>query len=78
MAKDPASTRAGELGQGKPVTVEADDSLEETLQTMAEHKVGRLPVIDGHDLVGIVAVAVVARELSDDRAKGELIQAISS
>jgi CBS domain-containing protein len=45
---------------------------------MAEHKVGRLPVIDGHDLVGIVAVAVVARELSDDRAKGELIQAISS
>ena len=77
MAKDPASTRAGELGQGKPVTVGADDSLEETLQTMAEHKVRRLPVIDGHDLVGIVAVADVARELEDDPSKGDLIQAIS-
>jgi hypothetical protein len=35
-------------------------------------------VIDGHELVGIVAVADVARELSDDRAMGDLIQAISS
>jgi CBS domain-containing protein len=76
--KDPASTRAGELGEGKPVTIGADDSLAETLQTMARYKVRRLPVIDGHDLVGIVAVADVARELGDDSAKGDLIEAISS
>jgi CBS domain-containing protein len=76
--KDPASTRAGELGAGKPVTIGADDSLAETLQTMARSKVRRLPVIDGHDLVGIVAVADVARELDDDQAKGNLIQAIST
>ena len=75
--KDPASTRAGELGEGKPITIGADDSLEETLQTMAKYKIRRLPVIDGHDLVGIVAVADVARELSDDRAKGDLIETIS-
>jgi CBS domain-containing protein len=75
--KDPASTRAGELGEGKPITIGADDSLQETLQTMAQYKVRRLPVIDGHDLVGIVAVADVARELSDDQAKGNLIETIS-
>jgi CBS domain-containing protein len=75
--KDPASTRAGELGEGKPVTVGADDSLEEALRTMAEYKVRRLPVIDGHDLVGIISVADVARELDDDRAKGDLIETIS-
>jgi CBS domain-containing protein len=75
--KDPASTRAGELGEGKPITIGADDPLDETLQTMAKYKVRRLPVIDGHDLVGIVAVADVARELSDDRAKGDLIETIS-
>jgi CBS domain-containing protein len=75
--KDPASTRAGEFGEGKPVTIGADDSLEETLQTMARHKIRRLPVIDGHDLVGIVAVADVARELNDDQAKGDLIETIS-
>jgi CBS domain-containing protein len=75
--KEPSSTRAGELGEGKPITIGADDSLEETLQTMARYKVRRLPVIDGHDLVGIVAVADVARELSDDRAKGDLIETLS-
>jgi CBS domain-containing protein len=78
QGKDPASTRAGELAEGKPVTIGADDSLSETLRTMAQYKVRRLPVIDGHDLVGIIAVADVARELDDDSAKGDLIQAISS
>ncbi len=77
QGKDPASTRAGELAQGKPVTIGADDSLDETLKTMAEHRVRRLPVIDGHDLVGIVAVADIARSLPDERA-GDLIQVISS
>jgi CBS domain-containing protein len=75
--KDPAGTRAGELAEGKPITIGADDSLEETLQTMAQFKIRRLPVIDGHDLVGIVAVADVARQLGDDRAKGDLIETIS-
>ena len=75
--KDPASCRAGELGEGKPITIGADDPLNETLKTMARYKVRRLPVIDGHRLVGIVAVADVARELSDDRAKGDLIETIS-
>jgi hypothetical protein len=45
---------------------------------MGQYQVRRLPVIDGHDLVGIVAVADIARELTDDEAKGNLIQAISS
>ena len=75
--KDPGSTRAGELGEGKPVTIGADDSLQEALKTMARYKVRRLPVIDGHDLVGIVAVADIARELEDDDSKGDLIEAIS-
>jgi CBS domain-containing protein len=75
--KDPSSTRAGELGEGKPVTIGADDSLAETLHTMARYKVRRLPVIDGHDLVGIIALADVARQLEDDSAKGDLIEAIS-
>ena len=32
--RDPASTKAGELGEGKPVTIGADDSVAEALQTM--------------------------------------------
>ena len=64
QGKDPASTKAGELGQGKPVTIGADDSLEELVRTMAQHQVKRLPVIDGHDLVGVVSEADVAEHAS--------------
>jgi CBS domain-containing protein len=78
QGKDPASTTAGELGEGKPVTVGADDSLQDALWTMTTYKVRRLPVIDGHDLVGIIAVADIARELDDDDSKGDLIEAISA
>jgi CBS domain-containing protein len=75
--RDPASTTAGELGEGKPVTIGADDSVEEALQTMAQHKVRRLPVIDGHQLVGIVAQADLARNVDEEQV-GDLLEAISA
>ena len=75
--RDPSSTTAGELGEGKPVTIGADDSIEEALKTMAEHKVRRLPVIDGHDLVGIVAQADIARNVDEDQV-GDLVESISA
>ncbi|RKR91849.1 CBS domain protein [Micromonospora pisi] len=74
--RDPASVTAGELAQGKPVTIGADDDAEEILHTMGSYQVRRLPVIDGHELVGVVAVADVARAMSD-RPVGDLIDAIS-
>jgi CBS domain-containing protein len=74
--KEPDSVTAGELGEGKPVTIGADDSAEETLRTMADHQVRRLPVIDGHELVGMVALADVARSLPDDQV-GEVVRALS-
>ena len=74
--RDPSQVRAGELGEGKPVTIGADDDAQEILRTMSQYKVRRLPVIDGHQLVGIVAVADVARALPD-RPVGDLIDAIS-
>jgi len=76
QGKDPSSTKAGELGEGKPVTIGADDSIDLTLKTMAEHQVRRLPVIDGHDLVGIVSQADVATSL-DEESVGELVELIS-
>ena len=73
---DPASVTAGELAQGKPVTIGADDDVSEALATMKEHKIRRLPVIDGHDLIGMLTQADVARSLPEDRV-GELVEHIS-
>jgi CBS domain-containing protein len=77
QGKDPTTTKAGELAQGKPVTIGADDSLSETLTTMAQHQVRRLPVIDGHDLVGIVSLADIARNVSE-APSGAVLEAISA
>jgi CBS domain-containing protein len=79
QGKDPGSTRAGELGQGdgKTVTIGADDSIDEALRTMTEHKVRRLPVIDGHRLVGIISQADVAKNVDEERV-GDLVEAISA
>jgi CBS domain-containing protein len=74
--RDPVSTRAGELGEGKPVTIGADDSITETIQTMADHQVRRLPVIDGHELVGIVSQADIALNVEEDDV-GRLVETIS-
>jgi CBS domain-containing protein len=73
---DPAQTDVMSLAQGKPVTVGADDDIEVALRTMAEHQVRRLPVIDGHDLVGLISQADIARNLPD-RKIGDLVEAIS-
>ena len=75
--KDPSSTKAGELGEGKPVTIGADDSVDEALRTMAQHKVRRLPVIDGHELIGIVSQADLARNIDEEKV-GDLVEAISA
>jgi CBS domain-containing protein len=75
--KEPAQTKAGQLQQSEAVTIGADDSTEEIMATMTEHKVRRLPVIDGRDLVGMVAQADVARALPDPQV-GELLEALST
>ena len=58
------------------MTVGADDAIEEALRTMSRAQVRRLPVIDGHRLVGIIAQADIARNLDEDKV-GELVEAIS-
>ena len=79
QGKDPASVKAGELGagDGNTITIGADDSVEEALQTMIQHKVRRLPVIDGRRLVGIISQADVATNVDEERV-GDLVEAISA
>ena len=73
---DPNTVTAGSLGDGKPVTIGADDDIRDALVVMQDHQVRRLPVIDGHDLVGIISQADIARELSATQT-GETVAEIS-
>jgi CBS domain-containing protein len=78
QGRDPRTTRVGDLAdQREVVTIGADDSIEEAIQTMKRHAVRRLPVIDGHDLVGMLSQADIARALPDARV-GDLVADISS
>jgi CBS domain-containing protein len=73
---DPSTVQADSFAEGKPVTIGADDSVEEALRTMTEHGVRRRPVIDGHDLVGMLSQADIAKNLPDDQI-AQLVEAIS-
>ena len=78
QGQDPSSVKVIDLAdQDEVVTIGADDSIDEALATMAKHQVRRLPVIDGHDLVGMVSIADIASNVEDDKT-GDVIQAIST
>lgn len=65
--RDPRSVQAGELAQGKPVTVEASSDVDEVLRAMTEHQIKRLPVIESHRLIGMISEADLARNLDEER-----------
>lgn len=73
---DPETTNAGRLAAGSLVTVEADDDISVALNKMQEHQIRRVPVIEGHKLVGIVSQADIARHLEPETT-GETVESIS-
>jgi CBS domain-containing protein len=74
--RDPNSTTIGEIASADLVTVEPDTNLDEALTLMGQNQVRRLPVVEGGQLVGIVAQADVARA-ADEEKTGEVVQDIS-
>ena len=74
---DPSSVKVSDFADQKPVTIGADDSLDEALRTMTEHDVRRLPVIDGHDLVGMISQADISQNMSGTQTGG-LVEDIST
>jgi CBS domain-containing protein len=74
--RDPAATPVRDTASSELVTISADQDLDEALRLLAEHQVRRLPVVEGDRLVGIVAQADVAREVSS-RKTGDVVEDIS-
>lgn len=73
--KDPRTMPAGQLEQGKPITIDAEADTGQVLRTMEEHKIRRLPVIDNHRLVGMISEADLARRLPDEQV-GHFVEAV--
>lgn len=73
---DTHQVTAGDLAQGKPVTIGADASVEDAIAAMASNRVRRLPVIEDHQLVGMISQADIARSYPPERV-GELLGLIS-
>ncbi|MFJ9516747.1 CBS domain-containing protein [Kitasatospora sp. NPDC101801] len=67
--RDPSTVTAGELAQGRPMVVEADEDVEQVLRVMEQHLVRRLPVINhpDHELVGMISEADIARGMPQER-----------
>jgi CBS domain-containing protein len=73
---DPDSVTVGEVASRRVVTAEPDQDIDEARKLMAQHQVRRLPVVEGDELVGILAQADVTRE-EDAEQVGEMVEAIS-
>jgi CBS domain-containing protein len=74
---DTTQVKVADYAGDEVVTIGADDDIEEALDTMVKAGVRRLPVIDGHDLVGMISQADIARSLPAESA-GRLVEAISA
>lgn len=75
--KDPASTTAADLLSGREtMTIGADDDLDEAVCPMIDHAVRRLPVIDGHEVVGMLSQADIAAR-APDADVARLVRSIS-
>jgi len=76
--KDPSSTAVREVMSPEVTWVFDHEPAEMAASVMRRRQIRRLPVLDGNDrLVGIVALADLATDLSDDRLKGETLEEIS-
>ncbi|WP_406306576.1 CBS domain-containing protein [Streptomyces sp. NBC_00879] len=73
--KDPRSMTAGQLAQGKPITIDAEADTDQVLRAMEEHRIRRLPVIDNHRLVGMISEADLARRLSEEQV-GHFVEVV--
>jgi CBS domain-containing protein len=72
---DPATMTAGQLAQGKPITIGAEADARRVLQTMEESRIRRLPVIENHRLVGLITEADLARHLSEEEV-GHFVESV--
>ena len=77
--EDPSTVRVEDVGTTRDVvTATPGTSLPDAMALMAEHRVKRLPVLRGEELVGMVSMGDVANTSASMRSVGETVAEIFS
>jgi CBS domain-containing protein len=75
---DPVQTPVESIMTRRPIVCSPDDAYQKVLQTMEEHQIRRVPVVDyAGRLVGILSQADIALRVRDDGQIAELVREIS-
>jgi CBS domain-containing protein len=72
---DAVTTTVASVCSPEVRTLEADDSIVHAVELMREHDVRRIPIVDGGELVGIVALGDLAVEKDPDSVLGDISEA---
>jgi CBS domain-containing protein len=75
--RDGTQVPIGEILTKSPVTATPDTKLSDARDLMAQHRIRRLPVMKGEELVGILSLGDVALADASERAVGEALEQIS-
>jgi len=76
--RDAKSTKAEEVMTRKVVTCRGEDDVQKALDSMSEHQLRRIPVVDNdHRIVGIIAQADVATRVDQPAKTAEVVKDIS-
>jgi signal-transduction protein with cAMP-binding, CBS, and nucleotidyltransferase domain len=76
--EDPGNVQLGQIATDKNlVTIEPDATVDEARQRMQEHRIKRLPVVEGEQLVGVIALGDVAVTSGSTADVGETVKEIS-
>ncbi len=76
--RDYYNTHVEDVMSKDVVTCKADDDYDEVIAAMKEHQIRRVPVIDvNKKLVGIIALADVAREAEEPEQVAKTVQQVS-
>ena len=76
--KDPSSAKVSDAMSRNARTVREDMPLNQVMELMSKEQVRRVPVVNQNgELVGIVAVADIAKQGSDVRKLGQAVGSIS-
>ncbi|MEV4416306.1 CBS domain-containing protein [Catellatospora sp. NPDC049609] len=65
--KDPSTMTCKEMAQGTPIWVDAKADEDEVLKLMEQHKIRRVPVIEDHQIIGMISEADLAQHLSNEK-----------